>query len=305
MKKFVRYVALMLALVTLLAPPVSADDFDSQWISIFSLCSSSSVGNVITFKGSARMDFQLAESVYFRRFQGLISANFSNLTSLSYSITPNGTKYPLTLVDVGSGLYRFYSDSVGQSGNTVYLHFQNTSANESTTLEVVSFDYSPLRFMSYAEKGVLTIGSSPSYSMSTPTSTVKHEWSSNTSGSFVAHFTCPDWKKYDSVSFFIYGFGPDINSVVGRMGNVSIPADVTYLNAANWNDSRFSVMVTLDLSGVDRNSTTVPEVEIDGFRRTTSDTFFISLLGVTGYVSITDNSDSAFLRQISARITSI
>lgn len=296
MKKSIRYIALLLALVTLFASSVSAADYDSPWISILNFDSGAPNGKSLTFNGSGMMEFNFPESVYMRRLQGVISANFSNLTSLKWSATETGQKYSLTLIDAGNGLYRFYSDSISTTSDKIFLHFENTNANTTTVLEVVSFDYSPLRFWTYAETGTMAIYST-SYTMSTPTSSVTHNWSSSSSGEFVAHFTCPDWRIYDSLTFFIYGFGADINSIVGRFGDVPVPVSVTYLDSANWEESRYSLMATLDLSGLDRNSTGDPEVELCGWRRTTDSEYYICLTGITGSVYATDTSDMDVVRQ--------
>lgn len=125
-------------------------------------------------KGSGYLGFYLPERVYMRRVQGIISANFSNLTGLSYSTSSSSSavKYPLTLLDLGNGLYRFYSDSVSLHTDTIFLNFTNTNSNTSTTLEVISFDYSVLRYSSFAEVGRMGVGSSPPLSMSSSSSSV-------------------------------------------------------------------------------------------------------------------------------------
>lgn len=258
MKKSIRYIALLLALVTLLAAPVSADDYASPWVSILQYSAGTSTGNTLTFKGSGTMEFTLPDVVYMRHIQGVISANFSNLTDLHYSFTKDGTQYPLSLLDAGNGLYRFFSGgSVAQNSNKIYLHFTNTDSITSTTLEVVSFEYSSLRFFSYAETGTLLVGSD-SHPMSTPNSVVTHYWDASSSGQFIAHLSCTDWQLYDSLDFFVYGYGPDINSIVARFNNAAVPVTVTYLDAANWEDSRYSMMVSLDLTDIDRSDPRKP-----------------------------------------------
>lgn len=298
MKKCIRYIALLLALVTLLTAPVFADDYASPWVSILQYDAGTSTGNTLTFQGSGTMEFTLPDVVYMRHIQGVISANFSNLTDLTYSFTKDGTQYPLSLLDAGNGLYRFFSGgSVAQNSNKIYLHFTNTDSITSTTLEVVSFEYSSLRFFSYAETGTLLVGSE-SHPMSTPNSVVTHYWDAHTSGQFIAHLSCTDWLLYDSLDFFVCGYGPDINSIVARFNNAAVPVTVTYLDAANWEDSRYSMMISLDLTGIDRSVSGYPEIEISGYRRTSDSQYYLSLLGVTGKVFMSDNSELGYLSKL-------
>lgn len=298
MNKVFRLFTLLLTVSLLFTFVVSADEYNSPWVSILQYDSGTSTGNTLTFQGSGSMHFTLPDTVYVRHLQGVISANFSNLTSLSYSFSKDGTKYPLSLLDAGNGFYRFFSGgSVASKSNQIYLHFENTDSITTTTLELVSFEYSALRFFDYAETGTLIVGSD-THSMSTPNSVVTHYWSPDSSGQFIAHISCTDWQLYDSLDFFVYGYGPDINSIVGRFNNASVPVTVSYVNAANWNDSRYSIMISIDLTRVDRSASGYPEIEISGVLRTTSEQYYLSLLGVTGKVFMSDDSELGYLSKL-------
>lgn len=279
MKKIIRSIALFLALVTVFMVPVSAENSSNNpTINILDYCTpNNSGGYSFSVSPGTHVSFNFGFTFSPVYIDALVRVTGDPLKYVDYGA--NSTAIGLVLLSIGNGLYRLYANGIGLPTDYCELVFWGGNS----TVEILSFKLSPNKSLVFAETGKMVIGSSSTYTMSSTSSSVTHYFAPSSSGAYIAHFSCPDWKMYDYLDFFIYGYGAEINSIIGRFGSFECPTSVTHLVAGGtWNEPRYSVMVRLDLSDLDRTKTDVPQVEISGIRRTTDSEYYISLLAVSG-----------------------
>lgn len=289
MKKLIRIVSLILVLSTLFSLSAYAAETEDNWVNILDFDLGSSNSNYISFKETGSLTYQLPYASFFRYFQGLVQCNSDNLDSMTWSRANSATRYGLNLIHLGNGLYRFYSEYNSLASDTIHLHFSSSSSG-TVYAQVVEFQYSPLRTFHYNDIGKMIVTTTEvlEYTMSSNGDDIYHYFSKAIETNYLAKFTCENWKKYDRLSFFVYIYDLDINSVTGRLGSHDIPIEIDYINDNDFNvGERYAAVFTLDLSSVDRNTTEVPYVEVSGLRSGLSDlSSFIGLLSVSGNVSI-------------------
>lgn len=304
MKKLIRSTALILALVTIFMVPVSADDVTSPWVSFLNFDTGRPAGNTLTFTGSGTLSYDLSVSTYIRFVQGLVQSTVDGIDSITISYGSSSTEYDLNLLHIGNGLYRFYSASQTRMASSVTLHFYEASGSE-RYLELISFEFTSQRSSAFAETGSITVGSK-TVTMSSTTNHAGLTWGVGNYGSFSATLSCSDWKMYDYLDFFFYGYATEVNSILGRFGSFSVPATVSYMNTSDYHDSRYSCMVRLDLTSLDRNKTDVPVVEVAGIFGSSEYESTITLLAVSGIICSDDiDPQLYYFRSLEAHLTSI
>lgn len=210
----------------------------------------------------------------------------------------------LTRVHLGNNMYRFFGNIQYQSYDQLTLQWTVSGASYFSLLK---FDILTARSNYFAETGLMVVGDSPSYTMSSTSDIVTHYWGTGVYGSTVVHFSCPDWKLYDYVTFFVYGYEFNVNSVSARFGSFPLDCSVSYLDSANSTSSysRWGTMVTVDLTGLNRTKTDVPQIEVTGSFGNSEYQSYIGLISVTGFVSTNEfDSYNYWLRNISAAINS-
>lgn len=283
MKRYIRLIALILAFVTLFSFSGSAEEYDSRWVSFLDYDTANDNGNYLNFTGSGAFEYTLPFTVSVRSFQGIFQSSGAAPTSVYITRKGSTTTYPCTLLSLGNSVYRFYltSSSSAINSSEFTLHIE-TGGSSNTVVTLLAFEYSEIRSVQFAETGTMQVGNSV-YTMSSSSSSVTHDFGMVT-GPYLVNLSCSSWKKYDRISFFYYGYGPDVNSITARFGTFSLPVDVSYLVADGYNSVRYSTMITVDLSGIDRTKTDVPIVEISGYRRPEGEDLYLSLLSVSGYV---------------------
>lgn len=297
MKRLIKYIAIFMALVTLFVSPASAVETGSNWVNILDFDLGSDNSNYISFKETGTLTYQLPYSTFFRYLQGVIQCNSDTITSMTWSRGTSATRYGLTLIPLGNGLYRFYSEYNSLASDTINLHF-NSSSSGTTYVEVVQFQYSLLRTWNYDEKGNLSVTANNAvydYSMDDPSTNLVHYFSSESA--YVAKLSCPDWRKYDYLTFFVFAFAVDINSISAHAGSFEVPITVDHISPNDYtHGDRFALMLTIDLTGLDRNMVNTPFVEISGNVFGLSElTRSIQLLSVSGNVSVAETDVLPYL----------
>lgn len=280
--------ALILALVTLLSVPVSADEYDSRWVSFLDYDTGGVNGNYLTLTSEARLDYTLPFVVGARSFQGLFMYNGRQPSSVYVLREGSTNRYPCTVLNLGNGLCRFYLTSEANQLNDDGFSLLFVGEGTSTVINLLEFDYSEVRSTMFAETGSMDVNGAV-YTMSSSTSSVSHTYST-ASGSTLVKFYSSNWKYYDYLSFFVYQTGIEIQSLTARFGTFPVPVSVDYLNSGDSHaiDPRTSCMITIDLRGINRNKTDIPILELSGYRSTSDVNASITLLGVTGIVEISE-----------------
>lgn len=289
MRKSVRLILALFAVLTILTGTVAADEYDSRWVSFLDYDTGTSQGNYLNFTGSGEFSYTLPFTASVRSVQGIIQGSGRPITGVQFGRKGSDTRYPCTVLSLGNSMYRFYLSrtDLTMNANEFYLIVENDgSAN--TVTRLLEFEYSEVRSTMFAQTGSMDVNGAV-YTMSSSTSSVSHTYST-ASGSTLVKFYSSNWKYYDYLSFFVYQTGIEIQSLTARFGTFPVPVSVDYLNSGDSHaiDPRTSCMITIDLRGIDRNKTDVPILELSGYRSTSDVNASITLLGVTGIVEISE-----------------
>lgn len=274
MKKLTRFIALILALVTLFSFPGSAEEYDSHWISFLDYDTANDNGNYLNFTGSGSFTYTLPFTVSARSFQGIFQSSGAAPTSVYITRKGSTSTYPCTLLSLGNSVYRFYltSTSSAINGNEFTLHIE-TGGSSNTVATLLAFEYTEIRSIQFLETGTLSVsGGGLDYdfnkTMSSTNSAVTCSFPTglDANWAFTSQFYCSDWRNYDYIDFYISGFIRGLDSLTAQCNGIYLPCFVTSIPVSDGitDSSYFKVVVRVDLREIQRNSTYTPIIHLRG-----------------------------------------
>lgn len=262
MKRFTRYVSLILVLVIVFLVPVSADDLDNtgSWINVLDYATLNNSGsNYITFSNSITVSFDTDIKSIVRFVDIVVNTAGADISSASI----NGNS--LTVVGLDSQVFRIY----GSVGNITTGKYDLTlSASGTCYLDFFQFHVNGQYRLSYPDIGSVNTGSrvyTQSSSSSYVTFTVDPEFNELT-------VTSANWKRYDFLDFTFryYDDQGGISSISAEYNGIVLPVSVsrwtsndkvedTVNNSFFWRDC-YWVTVRVDLRGLDRTIVASPKI---------------------------------------------
>lgn len=294
MKRYIRLVALCMALVCLISAPASAAESTNvdNWVNLLDYGTANDSGS-----NSVSLPSGTTEVRYY--FPSLLTPGYIDaLVWCDHSFTAkNNGSQALTVLSIGNNLYRIYGSC--PTGYTLGVLRLIITVSSDSTFEVKSLRVCTVQGSShFAEKGTLRVtggnlSSTYSATQSSTTSTVKCTFPHGSSYSqnmfFTAQVYLNDWRKYDYLDFYLYLYVDALESITCMMGNVVVPLSVQYIDSSESSYTSIAVVARVDLTGLDRSSSSTPILTIRGSPDNTStvSTFeghYITLQSVSGYV---------------------
>lgn len=293
MRKSVRLILALFAVLMIMSGTASADEYDSMWVSFLDYDTGGPNGNYLTLTDEAQFDFTLPFVVGARSFQGFFMYNGKLPSAVYVTGDRSSTEYPCTVLNLGNGLCRFYlsSTSTQLSDSGFSLHF--TGNGTSTVINLLEFEYSEIRTIQYQTTGTLyvtggNLDTAYNQTMSSAGSalTCSFPSDSNANYGFTAQLYCSNWRRYDYLDIWVSGYIEQLESVTADCNGIQLPLTVQYLPSDD-NADMFNSILRIDLRDISRTSTYTPMILIAGFAKNNVSSY-ISLKNVVGIVEISE-----------------
>lgn len=222
--------------------------------------------------------------VLFRYSGGTVSGVTANIGSTSTA---------LTIIAVGSGLYRAYGSSTGGSGDSINLTFTNSAASyiELKSVKVSSLKVDHFTTDSYCQIISLEYNETIHF---VPTDSINHRYVDasyfdEVDSQFTMALTVTDWQKFDYIDFEMYLSVDSISSISASQGDIILKTVSCETNNDNSTLSDYRIYATLDLTGADRTSNIIPSIIITG-HWSVGWINFVSMVGTSGFVQISERN---------------
>lgn len=297
-----RYLSLALAFVILgssLVVPASAAESD-YWLNVLDYATANDSGSnrLANFQKTATATYALP-----------FAFNAAKLDMLVYSLTPltSVTTFgdtSLTVTQVIPNYYRIWGNLLNWSIQNLALTFNTSGFGD---VSILTLKISSLSDLSLDERCQLLIAAS-GYSDTINYyvgDTINSRYFPTPSSDPVnqhlnLYITCANWKLYDYLEFHLYVSCNSINTVNASLDGVPIPFEVSYINNPGGYANDFNFSIRLDLRDLDRTSSGVPQIIIDGkCLPTTEDLNYVAVISCTGALSVQGfDTDIFFLRAI-------
>lgn len=284
-KIFQRAAALLcciLLLPSLAAVPVSADTVSNNFMDLTEYLDLS----VITLTPSNPniiLNLPTYSVVYYVDMLFSLNGSISSITVIKGSQSRN-----LTILSLGSGIYRAYGQVSGNGSSSLTL---NCGVSATAWMEILSFDCALFQSDSFAETAGLWVSDSPTSSgiitmpnSSTPvTAAMKYQKKLSTSQySYNSVIYLSNWRKYDYMDVYFTLTDADISSLVVKLDSQYIPFECSFIGDPDITDfycyevngekyyfpagisSYMHVMVRLDLSQLDRTDSGTVQIFCSG-----------------------------------------
>ena len=291
MRKSVRLILALFAVLMILSGTVSADEYDSMWDSFLDYDTGTSQGNYSVFSGSTEFSYTLPFRASVRSVQGIIHASSHPITAVKFGKVGSSITYPCTLISLGNSLYRFYLSrtDVIVNSNDFFIIVEN-DGTASTVASLLSFEFSQIRSSQYQETGSLYVtgghldGSFNETMSNTGDSVVCSFPQGDSNMSFEAQIFAASWRKYDFLDFWVSGYIDELGSISAGCNGAQLPVSVYHM-PVDGSSIVFNTIIRLDLRSIPRTSTYTPMILLDGFSFSNG-SGYIQLKNVVGIVEI-------------------
>lgn len=301
MRRIIPFLFVMVLSIICLVSPVSAAS-DSTMYELLDYSSLDDTGsNYVDFAGSISVVYSLPNRAVIRYVDMLISmvGAVSNV-----SVGPNSNNLTeLTVEHIDRSLYRVYGLVPSRTYSSFTISF-DTGSTATSWYTIQSIKLSSSEVDSVPTIGNLwvydSIGGSSSVSMTSPSDEpeiylTQSTGSSVSYGDFACSVSLTEWKKFDYLDVLLYLDVKHINSIFAKHGDRVLDCDISYLTPADQINTYYWVMVHVDLSSANRDSSIVPTVQLTGTYYNQVNYNKIRLKSLVGYVSIPDPSPTLSL----------
>lgn len=193
--------------------------------------------------------------------------DISGVTAI-YFIHPTLGRVPLNLITIQSSIKRGFGNVpawVGNSVEFVFVHGSNPGWFLFSSFFVNYYEYD--HFTAPVVASGFTPASSVDLSLnvgdSRPTQVT---WAASDFNNLPFSFDviCPDWQKYDFLDFQFITTVKSITSISAVFGDINLPFSVSQVGSDS--SGRMSIVITvrIDLTGIDRSSSSSPTLIISG-----------------------------------------
>lgn len=263
MKRVISLCCVAVILVSSMAAPVRAEEFDNDvFINVLDYNSDLFASQTITSDNN-KILFDLPYYTSFAYIDCIFGTSNNNFSSVS--LVSNAGSYSLTLVSLGNGIYRAYGNVVA-SASTFGLQFDTNGLIYVNILkcEVTRNKYTHFDIQAYCDIESYNYQNTIHY---VPTDDVNYRIftgvSTPTDGWLTLYIYSNDWKKYDYLDFQFSITCANIVSVSAIMGSTNVPLDVSTISNSTWVSNDYFVSMRMDLSGLDRTSSDFPMIILE------------------------------------------
>lgn len=292
----------LLACVTILFSMVlPASASGSDWVNVLDYAEANGSDNrYFSFSNSKTLVFDLGFSTMLGSFDIILNYTGSKITSA----TLNGDS--LTVSPLSGNVIRIYGDTRYFTGDTLTLKLNNSGT---AYCEIISFKASGLFHNRFPTTGQISVDWSPVNStgfVTMPDADTPAEvfWGGATATDDVSPFTAwiyPNrWKDYDFIDFSMFVRAQSIESITVTHDGEFVPFELSFLDTISqtWVDpnnsstqfnftdlSEVYISLRIDVSGLDKNSSSLPRIGITGQYRDNNSNNRLALFDVIGHVS--------------------
>lgn len=306
MKRYLSIFLVLVALLGALTVPVKAAETDTNWMELLDY-------GTVNYSGSNSFSFTGSDTAYiplpYEMVPGYIDA-----VIYSDQVITGVTGFTLRKID--SNYYRIYGltspTSVREIGFTL-----KSSSSSVTNVNFLSVRMSAVRTLAYPDTGFLSVDyatdSTGYIYMSDASSAAVAKFGQESANPlyevFQAYVYLQNWTKYDSADVYLKCKVGSINSISARLGSTDIPFEIGYLNSdtGDWifyptyeygsviqnAEDVLHIVLHLDLSNLDRTSTSYPVIYLSGKYLWTRESY-VSLMSYSGHVNVEGQSAFAY-----------
>ena len=270
---------LCLALILVLACPVSAATADSSWVELLETATVGNTGqNWFNYTTSATISIPTPRNMRCTKIDMLV-AYTAGMAPAKVELRYNGTLYKLTIDQIDNSTARIYGDIPDNYYADMVLIFTKSGTSK-CYLEVLSCRVTPLNSQSFNLSGQVYIDGAY-------LPLAQHHAFGGVHGIHTAEYYTViaityDWAKYDTVCFFGSIEGMSLESIRVTLGQQVLPFTVNYIDVESggvWEEwieehhettsqttgdgyavswfGQYLYSVTVDLSNVDRTKSNV------------------------------------------------
>lgn len=300
--KMKQILSLFLSFALLISMVLPASASGSDWVNVLDYADvGGSQNNYFKFSGTTSLDFDLGYVGMYGSFDLIVNVTGDRLTAASI----NG--HSLSVSALSSKVFRIYGDASRYISSQV-LTLDLTSAGTSYC-EIIAFRASGLFNNRFPATGQISVDWSPVNStgfvtmpdVDTPAEVF---WGGATATDDVSPFTAwiyPNrWKDYDFIDFSMFVRAQSIESITVTHDGELVPFELSFLDTISqtWVDpnnsstqfnftdlSEVYISLRIDVSGLDKNSSSLPRIGITGQYRDNNSNNRLALFDVVGHVS--------------------
>lgn len=272
---------LAVALVIVLALPVSADSLYDPWIDIAEVCTVNDSGsNYFAFNGSTTVTLSPGFSTIVSQIDMVWFCGYGAPSAVYLWRNENASsRLKLTVQHIGGSYYRIYGGVANytlsqykfdiETGTTAYRSYEIKSCRIAESIATYSLDVS-YAFEPYYDAPVSEYVNNV---IVNPAVDIKY----GTTQNYSLELYSDQWKSYDYLDLHVTTTAASIGSIVVSHNGRALPYDVSYLFTdsgllTNSNDiytsplqPNCSAIIHIDISSVSRTSNIPPEIQIEGW----------------------------------------
>lgn len=261
MKRIFIVVLCVALAVCALAVPASASIYEDRWVNVLEFATvDDSGGNTFAFNNGSSFSLSVPGGTIVHDIDILFRSNYAP-TSVTV-VRDSSRQFPLTLVSIGSNLYRAYGSCKGYEFES--LQFKLGS----------SYDYDVYGELLQCRVSSLTVDFKPVGADITKinlTGPGKHNAGSDTtvfnistSDDFELLFDIGDWRNYDYIDFAYRLTNVTIDSISAYIGDRSIPVKIQSYDSDPLGNSSKMICGYLDIYGVDHDGSNTLTIAVTG-----------------------------------------
>lgn len=310
---------------------------ESAWIELLETQTVNDSGNNLVTFSSTSTTFRIKTPQYMRCTKvDMLITHPSGYAPTSVKVRYNNVYYTLTMVKIDSCTTRVYGDNIPDNLYADLVFQINKSGTASITYQILSCRVSPLTSKVLAATAYSLINGNQ---YNTPFS---FEYDNPDVDDMYGEYQFPivvtDWQKFDKVTISGSIGAMALNSIRASIGGLGLPYEMNFavsnisgsdVNSIGWTEMKYYsydesykgttetetftyteylgkilFSITIDLSGVDRNST---DQLICYFTCLANEWlgYTIQITGVTGLVDIADTSDASWWTRFKGFLTGL
>lgn len=268
-QRIISIVCTIAVMITAMTFTVSADEINNQFIDVLDYTTPNTTGeNTVSISPQDKVvNFELPFHADVRYIEVLFSISGEFFSPTVY-LSDGRVKTPMTLAYLGNNLFRAYTTAYWDDTTYIGIEIGNVPDRRYLTFYDVSYAPESTYPVSIPADGyVHDIGNnSREYYLYHSQAGVSNapEWTPNPANtSFIAAFDVLDWQAYDYIDIVCTTYCREVTTVSVSHGIGTIPFTANVINPGDSYGLNI-VTIRIDLTGIQRNSTNDPLVEITG-----------------------------------------
>lgn len=255
MKRIISLCCVALILVFSLAAPAKADELEN-YVNLLDYITFNSNGtNLLTFSGSTSISVEMPYRM---------CCTYIDITVLCYGGRPSAASAgrnssamaSLNVMKVNDRVYRIYGNLDGGYYDTLHLSLTDNDYGSQSSWYVIGANVSNVASQTAQDSVRCEVYMSASHVVGTWTAgsdplLLQVDDSSN--ASFDASFWILNWERYDYFDLILQVDTYVINSISAYAGSISVPIDISYVDAGTSYGAHYYITCRIDLRGLDKS----------------------------------------------------